>query len=148
MWHNFFKESALRPILSSSCDVSIYIYIYIYMSVPFSCNFFLGLLLALRSHDQIPASHWSTLKSCFKDFGGYLFQRFWRKIVSKILEEICFKDFGGKSIQRFWRKTVSKILEENRFKDFGGNLFQRFWRKIVSKIFKEISFEDFGRKLF
>ena len=26
--------------------------------VPFPCNFFRGLLLALRSHDQIQASHW------------------------------------------------------------------------------------------
>ena len=25
------------------------------------CSFFLGLSLALRSHDQIPASHWSSL---------------------------------------------------------------------------------------
>ena len=24
------------------------------------CSFFLGISLALRSHDQIPASHWST----------------------------------------------------------------------------------------
>ena len=28
--------------------------------VPFPCKFFLGLSLALRSHDQIPASHWLT----------------------------------------------------------------------------------------
>ena len=33
----------------------------IYLSVPFPCEFFQGLSLALRSHDQIPASHWSTL---------------------------------------------------------------------------------------
>ena len=26
--------------------------------VPFPCHFFRGLSLALRSHDQIPASHW------------------------------------------------------------------------------------------
>ena len=53
------------------------------------------------------------------------------KIVSKVLEEICFKDFVGKLFQRFWRKLVSKILEENiskiaekvSFKDFGGKLF-------------------------
>ena len=31
------------------------------LSVPFQCNFFLGLSLVLRSHDQIPASQWSTL---------------------------------------------------------------------------------------
>ena len=28
--------------------------------VPFSCHLFQGLSLALRSHDKIPASHWST----------------------------------------------------------------------------------------
>ena len=60
-----------------------------------------------------------------------LFQIFWRKFVSKILEEICFTDFGGKLFQRFWRKIVSKILEEISFKDFGGNLFQRFLRKCI-----------------
>ena len=30
------------------------------LSVPFSCQLFRGSSLALRSHDQIPASHWST----------------------------------------------------------------------------------------
>ena len=67
-------------------------------------------------------------KNSFKDFGGNLFQTFWRKIVSRILEEISFKDFEGKFFQRFWRKIVSiifeedfpKILEENSFKDFGS----------------------------
>ena len=34
--------------------------LFICLSVPFSCNFYRGLSLALRSHDQIPASHWST----------------------------------------------------------------------------------------
>ena len=41
--------------------MSVYTYIYIcldYISVPFSCNFLWGLSLALRSHDQIPASNW------------------------------------------------------------------------------------------
>ena len=36
------------------------VYISVYISVPFSCNFFQGLSLALRSHVQIPAYHWST----------------------------------------------------------------------------------------
>ena len=67
------------------------------------------------------------------------------KIVSKILEEISFKDFGGKLFQWFWRKIVSKILEENCLKDFGGKLFHRFWRKIVSNILEEISFKDFEK---
>ena len=31
------------------------------LCVPFPCNFFWGLSLVLRSHDQIPASHWSTI---------------------------------------------------------------------------------------
>ena len=55
-----------------------------------------------------------------QEFGGNQFQRFWRKIVSNILEEICFTDFERKLFQRFWRKLVSKILEDNCFKDFGG----------------------------
>ena len=111
-------------------------------------QFFLCLSLALRSHDQIPASHWFTLQMHFKDFWGNLFQRFWRKIVSKILEENCFKGFGGNLFHKFWRKFFSKILEENFFKDFGGNFFQRFWRKIVSKILEENCFKDFGGNLF
>ena len=31
----------------------------IYVYVPFSCPFFQGLSMALRSHDQFEASHWS-----------------------------------------------------------------------------------------
>ena len=41
-----FKESALRPILSSSCDVSLYICVYICMSPPHAIFF--------------EASHWSS----------------------------------------------------------------------------------------
>ena len=70
------------------------------VSVPSPCDFFRGISLALRSHDQIPAFHWLTPQNCFKDFEGNLFQRFWRKIISKILEENCFKDFGGFSKHR------------------------------------------------
>ena len=51
------KELALRPIRSYNWDVCLYVYVY----VPFQCNFFQGLSLALRSHDQFKASHWSTL---------------------------------------------------------------------------------------
>ena len=56
----FFIESAQW---ADSIQQSRYpcIYLYIYLSVPFPCEFFRGLSLALRSHDQIPASHWSTL---------------------------------------------------------------------------------------
>ena len=45
------------PSWSVSRDVCLYVYVY----VPFPCDFFRGLSLALRSHDQIPASDWSTL---------------------------------------------------------------------------------------
>ena len=38
------KESALRPILSSSRNVSLSIYLYIYLYVPLSCNFFRPLI--------------------------------------------------------------------------------------------------------
>ena len=75
------------------------------------CSFFLVLSLALRSHDQIQASHWLTPQNSFKDFGGYLLHRFWKKIVSKILEEMYLRKFGGTLLLRFWRKFVSKILE-------------------------------------
>ena len=37
-----------------------------------------------------------------------------------ILEENCLKDFGENVFQRFWRKLVSKILEDTHLKDFGG----------------------------
>ena len=76
------------------------------------------------------------------------------KIVSKVLEEICFTDFGRILFKRFWRKIVSKMLEEivsqilkeNGFKDFEGKLFHRFWKKLVSKILEESCFKDFGGK--
>ena len=38
--------------------MSVYLFIYVYVPVP--CNF-LGLSLALKSHDQFQASHWSSL---------------------------------------------------------------------------------------
>ena len=50
-----------RPLADSFIESRCpYMDIYIYIC-PFSCHFFRGLSLALRSHDQIPASHWSTL---------------------------------------------------------------------------------------
>ena len=52
-----FTKSALRPLWSSSRDVSLCMYV----SVPSQRYFFRGLSLALRSHDQFEASHWSTL---------------------------------------------------------------------------------------
>ena len=44
------------PIRSSSRNVCLSVF---RLSVPFSCIFFQGLSLPLRSHDQIPTSHWS-----------------------------------------------------------------------------------------
>ena len=55
-WDRIFKESALRPLLSSSRNVSLCICLRL---CPFPMQFFLGLSLALRSHGQMPASHWS-----------------------------------------------------------------------------------------
>ena len=94
-----FIESRCPSVCLSAC-----------LFVPFPCNFFWGLSLALRSHDQIPASHWSTPKNCFKDFGGNLFQRFWRKMVSKILEESSLKDFGGKLFQRLGGERGCQVM--------------------------------------
>ena len=59
LYRNYiFKESALGRFFHR---VAMSVYAYICVYVPFSCNFFRGLSLALRSHDQIPASHSSTL---------------------------------------------------------------------------------------
>ena len=55
--YTFHQLGPSGPSWSSSCNVHISIYLY----VPFQCKFFLGLSLALRSHDQFQASHWSTL---------------------------------------------------------------------------------------
>ena len=74
--------------------------------------------LTLRSHDQIPASHSLTPKNSFKGFGGIFFQRFWRKIVWKILR---------KFFSKILEENLSKIFEEIFFKDFGGKLFERFF---------------------
>ena len=56
-----FTELALRPLWSSSRNVRPRLGVSLYVSVPFPCNFFRGLSLALRSHDQFEASDWSTL---------------------------------------------------------------------------------------
>ena len=53
---NFFYFSPTQPSGPSWSGSRI-----VCLCVPFSCDFFLGLSLVLRSHDQIPASHWSTL---------------------------------------------------------------------------------------
>ena len=50
--------------------VAMSVCVFVCLFVPFPCDFFRGLSLALRSHDQIPASHWSAPQNSFKDFGG------------------------------------------------------------------------------
>ena len=61
-FHPLFFFSPTRPhwpelVIESSCPCVCLCVCAI------GCSFFLGLSLALRSHDQIPASHWSTLAS-------------------------------------------------------------------------------------
>ena len=47
-------------------SVCLFVCVSVCLFVPFPCNFFWGLSLVLRSHDLIPASHWSTLlHHCF-----------------------------------------------------------------------------------
>ena len=52
----FFTELALGPLWSSSRDVNIFIALYLYIYVPFSCNLFRGLSLALRLWQDQPGS--------------------------------------------------------------------------------------------
>ena len=53
----------IGPLGQFDLVVAMSVYVFV---CPFSCDFFLGLSLALRSHDQIPASHWSTPLVCNK----------------------------------------------------------------------------------
>ena len=53
-WLRFSKNRPLADSFIESRCPSVCLSLYI-------CDFFQGLSLALRSHDQIPASHWSTL---------------------------------------------------------------------------------------
>ena len=62
--HAYFAFSKNQPlgrfflVVAMSICPYVHMYIYIYVSSP--CDFFRGLSLALRSHDQIPTSHWSS----------------------------------------------------------------------------------------
>ena len=57
-WPNVFTNSA--PLGWDDLVVGMSMYVCIYLYVPFPCNFFQGLSLALRSHDQFNTFHWST----------------------------------------------------------------------------------------
>ena len=59
---NFFGFHRIGPLGRFDLVVAMSVVcIFLYLFVPFPCDIFRGLSLALRSHDQIPASHWSTL---------------------------------------------------------------------------------------
>ena len=80
----------------------------------FSCDFFLGLSLALRSYDQIPASHWSTPPGFSLGFPGF-FQGFARGF-SMVLPGVfpgfsC--DFSG-VLPFFFLKVFLKEKERNK----------------------------------
>ena len=47
------------PIQSQSCDIRLSVCLFVCLFAP-SDAFFLGLSLALRSHDQFPGPHWSS----------------------------------------------------------------------------------------
>ena len=49
------------PSWSSSQRVCLCVCLSVCLFVPFQCDFCLGLSLVPRSHDEIPASHWSNL---------------------------------------------------------------------------------------
>ena len=51
----------LGPLGRVGLVVTESVCLFVCLFVPFPCDFFLGLSLVLRPHDQIPASHWSTL---------------------------------------------------------------------------------------
>ena len=55
------KFSKNRPLGGFFLLVAMSVCLSVCLSVPFPCNIFKGLSLALRSHDQFKASHWSTL---------------------------------------------------------------------------------------
>ena len=51
----------LGPLGRVGLVVDMSVCVCVCLFVPFPCDFFRRLSLVLRSHDQIPASHWSTL---------------------------------------------------------------------------------------
>ena len=61
-WHICSSFHQLGPLGRVGLVVAMCVSLFLcFWVVPFSCNFFRGLSLVLRWHDQIPASHWSTL---------------------------------------------------------------------------------------
>ena len=55
---NIYSNEYIRIFIRPKIWYSSHTGLFIYLFVPFPCDFFLSLSLALRSHDQIPASHW------------------------------------------------------------------------------------------
>ena len=91
--------------IESRCPgLDINIYISVCLSVPFSCNF-LGLSLALRSHDQILASYWLPPLPLF--YSGEWFG----KLVIKVVVRIVGTDIYG---QDSWSRQLVKTVGQER----------------------------------
>ena len=109
----FFKK--FSPILpsgpswSSSRDVRLCFCLY---NVPFPCDFFLGLSLALRSHDQIPASHWPS---------DHMIRNSWRFFVCFILRYPRVTPY----VPKMAAKLTSSYISSN-FKQLACHLVAAF----------------------
>ena len=107
-----FKESAPRLILSSSRNV----HVYIYLSIRPLPMHFLGLSLALRSHNLFQASHWSTffppspqkniLKKQLKAPSTAAAAQKMISATIRISQEILFLPYTGYRKLMIYRKTV------------------------------------------
>ena len=72
-----------------------------YMYVPFQCQLFQGLSLALRSHDQFETPHWST----FPNFPAY------PPPLKKLQSAGCFFNFWFLDfLNQFWKKVQKFLL--------------------------------------
>ena len=79
LWVKFSPTRPSGPICSSSRHVRVCVFIC--LCVPFPCDLFWGLSLALRSHDQFEASDWSTLLHYQTIYYIFLFYRHQQKII-------------------------------------------------------------------
>ena len=111
----FSSNRPTGPIRSSSRYVRMSVCV---VSVPFPCDFFRGLSLALRSHDQIPASHWSTPSPPPTS----------RSRISKIFRD---SEYLGKSNGKKWSQIWTFLFENCRKlrhkKMFFSSLFSIFF---------------------
>ena len=97
-----FKESALRRFFHR---VAISVLLSVCLSVPFSCNIFLGLSSALRSHEQFKASDWSTLLVVKKKLPKGPWRRRWRRRrggIKKMLKSFLAAVLLSALVERFF----------------------------------------------